>query len=314
MSAIFGGLIMLVVEPVDFEIKSTSAIDESLPIWSANLAIKKGQDYIYNNGKKYRATKDFTSSKSPDLDSENFVDYGATNSRAFSDELLHSQTTANGDLLITINVKERVSTIAFLNCYCSRIEIPNLDIRGANGWVQSWWDYFFVPVGFNALVRECASWWQYFYGGFRVKKDIFFKLPEMSGEIQIILRAQDGKSALGMLIVGNSQYIGETLIQPEISAISYAKKTTDEWGNSVVRKGKTAKRANYMVVTQTKDADRIVNVLDNARNRGLSLFVGDSRASDGLDSLTIFGILSDYSLRVNAHDYSELDLSFEGVI
>lgn len=303
---------MTIIEPVNYEIISTNAIDESLSSWSNGLSVNKGTDYIYKS-RKYRAAKSFTSTTPPDDDIDNFVDYGATNSKAFKDEYIHTQTSINGDLHITIRTQENVNSIAFLNCKCSAIEIPNVDLRSANGSIKSWWDYFYSKIGFSTLIRDLKGWWDYFYGGFRFKKDVFLKLPNISGEIKIILRAVDNKAALGLLIVGNTRYLGETLINPEISGISYAKKITDEWGNTFVRKGKTAKRASYMVVIQTARADEIANALHEAQQAGLALFVGDSR-QDGIDALTIYGIISEYSLNVTSNDLSELDLTLEGVI
>ncbi|AHE95175.1 hypothetical protein GZ989_004675 [Campylobacter fetus] len=285
---------MTAVEQVDFTLVETNAIDESYPNYSVGLNVKKDEFIIFNN-KLYKAVADTTTTaKTPDIDIVNFSEFGYTNSRRFCDEIINTTTDhKSGDLIMTIKPNERIDIISFLNTSARSVFIDDGE--------------------FKSEYRQSTSWWEYFFNITKQKNDFHIKLNPTSNLTTIRLTQGKDGIKVGKIITGKRRYIGASLWGAEVSTISYTKKTTDEWGNSSIRKGKTAKRASYTVVVDTNTCDWAYKTLNKINENGLALFVGDER-DEGFEMLTIYGIMSDITFGLNNSQKSELKITLEGVI
>lgn len=293
---------MTIIEPKTFEVISCDAPDENFPLWQKNAEYKTGDMVIYD-GRIYKALGDFTSSFIPEVDINNFVDFGAVNKMAFSDSLVSSQTKKeisddSGEFLeIQLNFYDYVDTFAFININAQKIQVEGFDedfICYSRPKVDSWWDYFYQDV--------------------ELKNNKIIKLnKKIVGAVTFRVYPVAGLSAVGMLLGGTDFYVGEVLGNAQVGAISYTKKITDEWGNTFIRQGKTAKKNSYEVVTDTHRTDLITMALNRSLERGVCVFVGDSRDS-GYDALTVVGILTEFDLAISTLDKSELTIGIEGVI
>lgn len=293
---------MTIIEPKTFEVISCDAPDENFPLWQKNAEYKTGDMVIYD-GRIYKAIGDFTSSFIPEVDINNFVDFGAVNKMAFSDSLVSSQTKKeisddSGEFLeIQLNFYDYVDTFAFININAQKIQVEGFDedfICYSRPKVDSWWDYFYQDV--------------------ELKNNKIIKLnKKIVGAVTFRVYPVAGLSAVGMLLGGTDFYVGEVLGNAQVGAISYTKKITDEWGNTFIRQGKTAKKNSYEVVTDTHRTDLITMALNRSLERGVCVFVGDSRDS-GYDALTVVGILTEFDLAISTLDKSELTIGIEGVI
>ncbi len=289
-----GGWITTAVEQVDFTLVETNAIDESYPNYSVGLNVKKDEFIIFNN-KLYKAVADTTTTaKTPDIDIVNFSEFGYINSRRFCDEIINTTTDhKSGDLIMTIKPNERIDIISFLNTSAGSVFIDDGE--------------------FKSEYRQSTSWWEYFFNITNQKNDFHIKLNPTSNLTTIRLTQGKDGIKVGKIITGKRRYIGASLWGAEVSTISYTKKTTDEWGNSSIRKGKTAKRASYTVVVDTNTCDWAYKTLNKINENGLALFVGDER-DEGFEMLTIYGIMSDITFGLNNSQKSELKITLEGVI
>lgn len=309
---------MNIIEPIKYDWVACNAPDENLEPWQKGKSYAKMDSLAYA-GRVYKAAKAVDNSQvSPDQAVDDFVDFGALNSHAFCDDLLNSQsklitgnTKKDGYLELTINLSESCDMFAFLNVNGFSIEFVGFDFRSP----RNWWEYFFKGFDFSLFKRDVRNWWEYFYQEIELKNEKIIKTPyKIKGEVTIRIYGVNGYAALGMLVCGSAFYIGETLRGAGVGAISYTKKITDEWGNTTIRKGKTAKKNQYEVVIDTSRIDVISKKLNRVLEQGLAVFSGDSRDQDGYDSLFVYGILSEFDLRVSTLDKSELDLGIEGVI
>ena len=305
---------MTIIEPKSYAVISCDAPNEDYPYWQINKQYKSGDMVIYEN-RLYKAAGDFTSENTPLIEINNFVDFGAVNSMAFADNMVSSQSkketaTIHDYMDIEIDLKEYVDTFAFINLNAYKVDFVGYDFRN----VKSWYDYFFKPFTHSTTKRDVENWYEYFFKEISVKNEYIFTLPKkIMGKITIRIFGINGFAGLGMLVAGTSFYIGETLRGAQVGAVSYTKKITDEWGNTYIRPGRTAKKNNYEVVIDTIRIDNITAALNKALERGLCVFVGDSR-DDGYDALTITGILTEFDLVISTLDKSELTIGIEGVI
>lgn len=293
---------MTIIEPKSYAVISCDAPNENLPSWQGNKSYKAGDEVIFG-GHIYRLTRDLVSDTAPDIAINDYVDFGAINSMAFSDSQVSSQTKKemsddSGEFLeIQLNFYDYVDTFAFININAQKIQVEGFDedfICYSRPKVDSWWDYFYQDV--------------------ELKNNKIIKLNKrIVGAVSFRVYPVAGLSAVGMLIGGTDFYVGEVLRGAQVGAISYTKKITDEWGNTFVRQGKTAKKNSYEVVTDTHRTDLITMALNRSLERGVCVFVGDSR-DNGYDALTVVGILSEFDLAISTLDKSELTIGIEGVI
>lgn len=308
---------MTIVQPVEYQWLSCNAPDDpSIATWSSGAAYKK-LDMVQHLGRIYKAAKDIASSKEQPSEAINdWVDFGAVNSRAFCDELISSmsvkQTTGTREYLeLSINLSDYCDMFAFINLNAYKIEFVSHDFRN----VKNWHEYFYMDFAFHTVKREVMNWWQYFYSPLEIKTQRVIKTPyKVKGELTIRIYGINDYAKLGMLVCGTGFYIGETLRGAQVGAISYTKKITDEWGNSTIRKGRTAKKNQYTVVTETSRSDSITDALNKSLEAGVCVFMGDSRDRDGYDSLAVMGILTEFDLSISTLPYSELSVGIEGII
>lgn len=309
---------MTIVQPIKYEWLSCNAPDDpSIATWSSGAAYKK-LDMVEHLGRIYKAAKDIDSSGTEPSEAINdWVDFGAVNSRAFCDELISSQTRKDTKqdsreyLELSINLSDYCDMFALINVNALGVEFVGQDFR----FINNWFDYFYKSFEFSFYKRYVTNWLEYFTILPELKHDKIIKTPyKIKGQITIRLYGVDGYAALGMLVCGNNFYVGETLRGAQIGAISYTKKVTDEWGNSTIRKGRTAKKNQYEIVIDTARIDAITNSLNKSLEVGLCVFAGDSRDAYGLDSLLIYGILTEFNLSISTMDKSELSIGIEGII
>lgn len=308
---------MTIVQPVEYKWLSCNAPDDdSIATWSSGSAYKK-LAAIEHLGRIYKAAKDIASSKDePSVAVNDWVDFGAVNSRAFCDEFISSasikQTTGLRDFLeLSINLSDYCDMFAFINLNAYKIEFIDHDFRKA----KNWHEYFYMDFAFHTVKREVMNWWQYFYSPLEIKTHRVIQTPyKVKGELTIRIYGINDYAKLGMLVCGTGFYVGETLRGAQVGAISYTKKITDEWGNSIIRKGRTAKKNQYTVVTETSRSDSITDALNKSLEAGVCVFMGDSRDRDGYDSLAVMGILTEFDLTISALPHSELSIGIEGII
>lgn len=308
---------MTIVQPVEYEWLSCNAPDDdSISTWSKGSSYKK-LDTIQHRGRIYKAAKDINASNDEPSEAINdWVDFGAVNSRAFCDELISSQSVKQTVglkeyLELTINLSDYCDMFAFINLNAYKIEFIDHDFRK----VKNWHEYFYMDFAFHTVKREVMNWWQYFYSPLEIKTHRVIQTPyRVKGELTIRIYGINDYAKLGMLVCGTGFYVGETLRGAQVGAISYTKKITDEWGNSVIRKGRTAKKNQYEVVTETWRSDAITDALNKSLEAGVCVFMGDSRDRDGYDSLAVMGILTEFDLAISTLPYSELTIGVEGII
>ena len=293
---------MTIVERVKYLVKLNNADADTSPNWQSGTSYKR-VDKVNHNGKIYTCAVANSSSTPPDLNIHEWVDTGNPNPTKFQDNIINTQTKkSDGNLEITIDIESGfANTFAFFNVDAKRILI--YDRQGSLIYEKS------------MTMRDAVStWWQYFFGGsFSYRSDIWFLSPnDYKGEIKIVLEPNEKGANLGHLNVGKRIHIGHTLWEPEVSFIDYSKKITDDWDNSYIRKGKTAKYADIAAVTPTSGVDFVKKTLE--KNVGeATLFIGDER-DNGFECLTIFGILKDPKITISNSQYCEMNLSLEGVI
>lgn len=293
---------MTLVEKVPYTIVSNNAKPDNTPAWQSGTAYVWGQKVIYND-KIYTCAVGNSSTTPPDKNINEWAETGNTNPTKFQDDIVNTQTENGQDNLeIKINIDNNfVNGIAFFNMDGKKVSI---------------YDRNSVLLYEKSLTTRDVinTWWQYFFGGaFTFINDVWYLSSlDLSGDIKMVIEPNEKGANLGHLVVGKKRFLGHTLYEPAISILDYSKKITDEWGNTRVREGKTAKYASVRVVMPTGQVDSNQKIL--ARNAGkLCLFIGDER-DQGFESLSIFGLYKDMEMVIPNADMSELDINLEGVI
>lgn len=293
---------MTVVEKVAYTVVSNNADAETAPNWQSGSSYTRGTRVKYQD-KIYTCAVPNSSTIPPNQNINEWVDTGNPNPTKFQDGIINTQTKkSSGNLEITIDIQNGfANTFAFFNVDAKAIKIYNQNNE--------------LIFDKAMTMREAVSnWWQYFYGGgFSFKSDTWFLSPlDYKGQVKFVIEPNEKGANLGHLAIGKRISIGHTLWEPKISTLNYSKKITDEWGNTYIRQGKTAKYADIAAVVPTRSVDFVKRTLD--KNSGeMTLFIGDER-DNGFECLTVFGVLKEPEIVLSNSQYCEMNISLEGVI
>lgn len=292
---------MTLVERVRYVVTANNAPAETTQAWQAGANYLPDDKRVFGD-RIYVCAKANKGEKNPTQTVDEWVDMGAINPKRFEDEYVNTQTKSATALNLTLNIPSGfVNSFAFFNTDGRKITI--LDRNDA------------VIFEKELTVRDVVSnWWQYFFGGsFSYRNDVWrVGDTDYGGQIKIKIEPNEKGSNLGHLVIGKKVFLGKTLWEPEVSNLDYSKKITDDWGNTKMRKGKTAKYVSAKIVLPSSQVDFVNKTLQKAAGE-LNLFIGDER-EDGFECLSVFGAAKDASITITNSQTSELNLNIEGVI
>ena len=151
---------MTIVQPIKYEWLSCNAPDDdSIATWSSGSAQKKLQA-VEHRGRIYKAAKDIASSKEqPSVAVNDWVDFGAVNSRAFCDEFISSQTRKDTKqdsreyLELSINLSDYCDMFALINVNALGVEFVGQDFRFINNCFDSLF-YVTLEISSQQIIHQ----------------------------------------------------------------------------------------------------------------------------------------------------------------
>ncbi len=152
--------------------------------------------------------------------------------------------------------------------------------------------------------------WTYFTAPIRHKKDVVvLDLPPYAGAlIRISLTAVDNSAKCGSLVLGQQQWIGDTLWGSSPDYKDFSRVKTDDWGNYEWSRGLSAKRLKVPVMIPADIADFVHSLLDEARGNP-HVFIANERRASGL----IRGFLRRVDIVQSNPNFDDLTLNIEGL-
>ena len=251
----------------------------------------------------YEVVADPSTSDQPDqgavADPPTWVRLGWSNQWRMFRDGADSKTTAEGEIDVTLQWPELISTMAVLGLRGQEITVTMTDsVEGVvfdetrsvvDIGVSDWWEFFFLPYdNIDAAV---------------------FELPPYPGAtIRVLLETENISDpvTVGRIVAGAGRDLGATLYGTDIQLQDYSIKERDGFGNLILRPRRTLKYVNYNVHVSTERTSFVVSQLSRL-GAVPTLYIGDSQKP----STVVYGVFSDVSQGISTPSLSDLTLQVE---
>ena len=292
---------MQVVTPRTVNTFTTDVLEDDYPEWVSGNAYAV-DDFTMRASihKVFKCSGANSSTVPPEDNTDQWVDYGATNAYKVLDEYVNTQTEQTNEITMTLDW-DKSSLLALFNLDAYEVEITIADSLA-------------VDI-FNEIIdlsnRDVSNWFSYFFAEFNFRQDIVKELPFIDGgTCTVVIRKTGSTAKVGLLAHGVARDLGFTLYNPNIGIIDYSKKVTDAvFGNTFLQKGAFSKRNSLSVILDTANLDIVNKRLSDLRATA-AIYIGD----DTYDSLIIYGFYRDYDITLSNPVKSFLNIEIEGLI
>lgn len=285
---------MRIIEPIaitEAMMLASNVGETDAPAWNAAASYTAGDpeanvpaDRVIRGHAIYQAVAASTG-RDPlaDTASAFWVRLGATNRWRAFDKLISDPVTQSGSITYWLQPGRRVDAIAFFGVSAASIRIRVKDpVDGFiydrthglvdNSAITDWWSYFFEPV-------------------IIVDHDVSEGIPAYTGtEINIAL-SSSGITAVGQIVLGQSQVLGETLTETGIGLADFSVKDRDDFGNFVIVPRPYSDATKFHFSFPTGDARRIRKILAGLRATPAVYYAGDETGQFGT---TVYGFFKDF--------------------
>lgn len=227
-----------------------------------------------------------------------WIEIGATNKWAMFDSSSTTQTSQAEQIVVTLR-PGRASALALINLNASTARV----VVASGGQVR-------YDKAVDLTIKNVGSLWQYFFEPIIRKTDVvLLDLPPYSdAEITVTINQPGSAAAIGALIPGMPREIGELQWAPEVRTKDYSRKTTDEFGNTVLKPGRTAKLLSCELQLDNDLVDETCRLLGTYNGLAL-VWVG----TEQFTSTIVYGFFSDFKAVIQDPAGSRCNLEIEGL-
>jgi len=280
------------------------------PAWAAATAYAVGARVIRTSTHRiYERLVAGTTPTAPESDPVNWLDVASTNRWAMFDLQRNSQTvvTATPTATITVSITpgQRVDSIALMG-----LDADSVTISMTSGGQP-------VYSHTQALqLRRTGSWTQYFFGRFRYRKSVIkFDLPPYAdGIITVSLSSARGAVKCGALVLGQAQFVGSTLVDPESDRLTFSSVDRDAFGNATLRKVGTAPKTTqtvFMPAALVPAVEELRADLDSTP--AVWSGIDDQTDNSYFESLLILGIYRSWPIRMTGATHATATITLEEI-
>lgn len=300
---------MRVIKPIvigEAQLVSSNVPETDYPAWSATATYAIGDRVILDH-QVWEAVSAVPAGVKPGaevVDKDNPAKWnliGATNRWRMFDNKVESLTTNPGSVEVTIRPGAVVNSLALFNLKGRSVTVSMVDplegevyrkeISLVDAGVTNWHDWFFEPIGrrTDLVVLDMPA-----YG---------------SADIVVTIDAGSATAAAGHVVIGSIRSIGTALYGSSVGINDYSRKSTDEFGNTVVIQRSFSNRAEFDVSLDTSDVTRVRRLLAELRATPV-VWIGE----ETYEATILFGFYKDFQIVFSGPTVSDCSITVEGVI
>ncbi|WP_395598610.1 hypothetical protein AB4P95_11350 [Pseudomonas sp. A1437] len=290
---------MRLIKPVEItpaKLISSNVPETEYPAWVAGsygLGDKRIKDHHIYESLAAANTADPS-------DATKWLDLGFTNRWRMFDNKVESLTTRAGTIEITIKPGAVVNSLALFNLKGKSVTVTMVDavegevyrkqISLVDAGVTNWYDWFFEPVGIrtDVVVLDMPA-----YG---------------SANVVVTIDAGAEEAAVGHLVIGAVKQIGTALYGSSVGINDYSRKSTDEFGNTVVIQRSFSNRAEFDVALDTSEVTKVRRLLAELRATPV-VWIGE----ESYEATILFGFYKDFQIVFSGPTVSDCSITVEGV-
>ncbi len=318
---------MRITKPLTVTLDSTNVAESSLDEWNVATAYSVGNQVYYNPDDElvyheFEALTAHTGSAPAINGTSDWLDLGPANARAMFDDRTSTQTTIDEELVVTVipgAFFDRISLLNITGATTANITIvydgstlydEDYDVSGN---ADDWSEYFFgedtddlaalaaVPgifapetPGRAALILNPAL----FYAGC---------------EITITVTGTAGTDVgVGLLVIGFSRYLGDTVSNPSISIEDYSTKETDAFGNTYLLERPYADVVSAEIILDSYQVDNVRRAL--AMYRATPVLYDLNNSGSSYQSLLVFGFFEEFTINLSVDSKSFCTLRVQSLV
>lgn len=226
---------------------------------------------------------------------------GMDNRWRMFDDKVESLTTNPGTIEVRIRPGAVINSMALFNLQGKSVTITMIDpVEGevyrktlslVDAGVTNWYDWFFEPIGKRTDVV------------------VLDMPPYGSADIVLIIDAGAEVAAIGHTVIGAVKRIGTALYGTSVGINDYSRKSTDEFGSTIVIQRSFSNRAEFDVILDTSEVTRVRRLLAELRATPV-VWIGE----ESYEATILFGFYKDFQIVFSGPTVSDCSITVEGVI
>lgn len=286
--------------------------EDGNPAWAAGTTYAVGtRVYLASTHRVYESAQAGNVGKDPSVPANRFsaagavtwwIDAGPTNQFAMFDGLVSTKTERPANIIVTIQ-PGYFNSFALFGIEADDIIVTVRDAPGGNIIYQ-----YEGPLESSAP----ADYYDYFFGAFKPQTQFIATGidPYVGMVLELALTSPASTVRLGMLALGDARPIGAPLRGATVDPIDYSYVSTDDFGNTVVRKRNNATGLSIRAKLDIEDANAVIDAVKEVL--GTPVVVVGSQVTM-YEALTVFGLVS---ARMSYDDYREpvINITVKGLI
>lgn len=300
---------MRLIKPVEItpaKLISSNVPETDYPAWSVSATYAIG-DRVLLDHHIYEALAIVAAGVKPGaevVDKDHpakWQDRGMDNRWRMFDDKVESLTTNPGTIEVRIRPGAVINSMALFNLQGKSVTITMIDpVEGevyrktlslVDAGVTNWYDWFFEPIGKRTDVV------------------VLDMPPYGSADIVLIIDAGAEVAAIGHTVIGAAKRIGTALYGTSVGINDYSRKSTDEFGNTIVIQRSFSNRAEFDVILDTSEVTRVRRLLAELRATPV-VWIGE----ESYEATILFGFYKDFQIVFSGPTVSDCSITVEGVI
>jgi hypothetical protein len=228
---------------------------------------------------------------------------GTTNRWASFDDLRNTQTVAPVDIVQTIQLTDRASSIAVIG-----LDARTVTITQTVGGVEKY------RVTADLSKRKSRSWKEYFFGKFKSRTSVqYFNLPPYRNSVITVTVSKPGagQRGVGGIVIGNAVYIGDVQYEPTSDHLNFSNVERDKFGNLALDPERSVPKVDMTVWFDKNLTSQILELREQLNGRPAIWSGLDDFTLDYFEPLFIYGIHKEFSLNLKGFDYGVITLQVE---
>ena len=300
---------MRLIKPVEItpaKLISSNVPETDYPAWSVSATYAIG-DRVLLDHHIYEALAIVAAGVKPGaevVDKDHpakWQDRGMDNRWRMFDDKVESLTANPGTIEVRIRPGAVINSMALFNLQGKSVTITMIDpVEGevyrktlslVDAGVTNWSDWFFEPIGKRTDVV------------------VLDMPPYGSADIVLIIDAGAEVAAIGHTVIGAVKRIGTALYGTSVGINDYSRKSTDEFGNTIVIQRSFSNRAEFDVILDTSEVTRVRRLLAELRATPV-VWIGE----ESYEATILFGFYKDFQIVFSGPTVSDCSITVEGVI
>lgn len=315
------GDVLIIIKPEDFTDSNLSNFnvtetDESE--WSSVATYSTGDKVMIATGtpnvhRIYESLTDNNTDNDPVTDRTNWLIVGRTNRwkmfpivgvdpDGFYRTKINEQTENADTITFRLTPVNVVDAVSFFNLEAQSINVTVTD--GVDGEVYN-----------NTVTLDDSSvildWYMYFYEPISRRRDlVLLDLPPYgaSATIDVTITNTGGTAKCGIVSIGKQQQLGVSNYGTSVGLTDYSRKETDSFGDTIIVRRPTAKRAEFDVLLVTSEVGAVQSTLATYTSQVMT-YIGD----EDKEATIIFGYYKGFQTVFTDPTGSNCTLTVEGL-